>query len=272
MSEKNRKIYADKIVEKLCEKKEALKKEFLVSSRIRSFVLDDLLPKEWCREIYESFPKKEEMVLRNTLREKKYIAAQMNQHNPLLEEIVYAFQDERVLKIVEEITGITPLLPDEKLYAGGVSLMAPGNFLNLHLDNSHDLNRENYRVLNLLYYVSPDWKEEDGGNLELWDEGPRKSSRVIASQANRLVVMVTGKKSWHSVSPVTGVGNRCCVSNYYFSPNSVEAQDYFHVTSFRARPEQGLSDLILRVDNTIRMGLRKIFKMGIVKTKHVYKK
>lgn len=45
--------------------------------------------------------------------------------------------------------------------------MAKDNFLNPHLGNSHDKDRECYRVLNLLYYVTPNWSHEQGGNLEL---------------------------------------------------------------------------------------------------------
>lgn len=33
-----------------------------------------------------------------------------------------------------------------------------------------DLSNRLYRALNLLYYVSPGWRLENGGNLELWDE------------------------------------------------------------------------------------------------------
>jgi hypothetical protein len=44
------------------------------------------------------------------------------------------------------------------------------------------------------------------------------------------------------------------------------------VTSFRGRPEQKTVDVILRADNTIRMGLRKVFKKGVVENPHVYKK
>ena len=79
--------------------------------------------------------------------------------------------------------------------------MAKGHFLNPHLDNSHDGEQKNYRVLNLLYYVSPDWKPEFGGNLELWDESVKKPVE-IPSLFNRLVLMSTNDKSWHSVNEV----------------------------------------------------------------------
>ena len=50
---------------------------------------------------------------------------------------------------------------DETLYAGGISLMKNKDFLNPHLDNSHDKDKKKYRRLNLLYYVTPDWKYEN---------------------------------------------------------------------------------------------------------------
>jgi Rps23 Pro-64 3,4-dihydroxylase Tpa1-like proline 4-hydroxylase len=37
--------------------------------------------------------------------------------------------------------------------------MSKGAYLRPHLDNSHDKNRKRYRVVNLLYYVTPDWRE-----------------------------------------------------------------------------------------------------------------
>ena len=58
------------------------------------------------------------MTLKKSLRENKYVAAQMNNYNPLLEEIVYGFQQPGVLKLVEEITGIREMEPDERARAG----------------------------------------------------------------------------------------------------------------------------------------------------------
>jgi Rps23 Pro-64 3,4-dihydroxylase Tpa1-like proline 4-hydroxylase len=213
------------------------------------------------------------MMERKSLREHKLVAAQMDRYHPLLEEIVYAFQDPRVLSLSAEITGIEGMLPDDHLYAGGISLMAQGHFLNPHLDNSHDKDRNLYRVLNLLYYVSPDWDHESGGNLELWDNGPEGKPREIISRENRLVLMATHKTSWHSVNKVQAShAPRCCVSNYYFSPTPLEHQQYFHVTTFRGRPEEPIKDVLLQGDAALRSGIRKVFKKGVTKTTHVYEK
>lgn len=263
---------AELIFDKLLIHKEELKKEFNQKGRINSCVIDDLLPEDVAKEIYEAYPSPEEMALHKSMRENKRIAAQMDLYNPLLEEAVYAFQDERIVRIVEDITGLKGMTPDEHLYAGGISLMATGNFLNPHLDNSHDNDRENYRVINLLYYVTPDWDINNGGNLELWDNGMGEPQRVIHSKFNRLALMITNKTSIHSVSKVTALGKRCCVSNYYFSKKPAEASEYFHVTSFYGRPEEPVKNIFLRVDAFLRQTIRKVIGKRIVETKHIYKK
>jgi hypothetical protein len=66
--------------------------------------------------------------------------------------------------------------------------------------------------------------------------------------------------------------DRCCVSNYYFSKDPVGASEYFHVTSFRGRPEQPVRDLVLRGDVWLRMLVRKLFPRGVKDTPHYYKK
>jgi Rps23 Pro-64 3,4-dihydroxylase Tpa1-like proline 4-hydroxylase len=261
------------IYDKIVSRKAALKEQFVNSKAgIGYFFVDDLLPAELALNLQAIFPKAEEMVLKKSIREDKYVAAQMNQYHPMLEEIIYAFQDKKVVDLVGEICGIKEAIPDEHLYAGGLSMMANGQFLNPHLDNSHDKDRERWRVLNLLYYITPDWKQEYGGNLELWPDGLKGKQVTIHSKFNRLAVMVTHNNSLHSVSPVKHEGFRCCISNYYFSKTPLLDSDTFHVTSFRGRPEDKFNDLLLQCDTWLRMSVRKIFKKGIKENPHVYKK
>ncbi len=268
----DRTALADLILQRLTDDAENLKKTFQAKGQINACYLDDLLPENIAQAIYQAFPLDEEMTTNKSIREYKKIAAQMNQYNPLLEEIVFAFQDDRIVKICEHITGIIQMQPDSMLYAGGISLMAQENFLNPHLDNSHNNDRDLYRVLNLLYYVTPNWKLENGGNLELWDHGVKGTPRTIVSKFNRLALMITNKSSYHGVSKVTVPAQRCCVSNYYFSAIPAEDENYFHVTSFYGRPEEPIKGILLNVDRNLRNIIRKVTGKRIVPTKHIYKK
>ena len=263
---------ASLIVEHLEREKGRLALQFEESkSKIGYFILDEILPQKLAHAIFDSFPNLEESIQKKNLREHKYVAYQMDQYNPILEEVIYAFQDLRVVKIIEEICKLHSIYPDEHLYAGGLSLMKRNNFLSPHLDNSHDKDRNRRRALNLLYYVTPEWKEVYGGNLEIWPDGLKNKPISIPAQFNRLVVMETHQDSWHSVNRVEYEGVRCCVSNYYFS-DGPKSTDDFHVTTFRGRPSQKLRNIILRLDGNLRSTIRKIFRKGIKENAHKYLK
>jgi Rps23 Pro-64 3,4-dihydroxylase Tpa1-like proline 4-hydroxylase len=260
---------AQLIARRLQESGAELSASFRRRGGVRSFVVDGLLPENIALAVYRSFPETGTMLKRHSLRESKYFAAQLDRHDPLIESVVFAFQDPRVVALLGEICGMSNLLPDPRLYAGGVSAMVKGSFLNPHLDNSHDASQKHYRLLNSLYYVTPDWREEYGGNLELWDQGPKGTPRTIHSRFNRLVVMETNRQSWHSVSRVRAEVRRTCVSNYFFREQSLEGDEYFHATSFRGRPEQPGRDLLLRADTAVRTAILSLVN---VPTKHIYRR
>lgn len=263
---------ADVILSRLNAEKKTLIAQYEKSvGNIGYFYIDDLLPVDIATRIYERFPEPQTMKLKKSLREYKFIAAQMNEYDPILEEAVYAFQAPAVVELVKDICSLKSAYPDVHLYAGGISMMGDGQYLNPHLDNSHDKDRDRWRILNLLYYVAPGWSLENGGNLELWPTGVKGEQITVHSKFNRLVVMATHNHSWHSVSPITADKFRCCVSNYYFADEPLNQTDSFHVTSFRGRPEQALRDVVLRADVALRSAVRKVFKSGIRKNPHVYK-
>lgn len=237
------------------------------SGQTRFFVLEDLLDRDIATRIFDAFPKESSLWFqRESFRERKKVFAKLEKTDAILAAITDAFHRTAVLREVQEITGQPELEADPELYAGGLSMMGKGDFLNPHIDNSHDAHRARYRRLNLLYYVTPDWKVENGGNLELWDRGV-KAQVTLPSLFNRLVVMETHKGSWHSVSPVVVDGLRCCVSNYYFSVRSPEDKDYYHVTSFMGRPGQQFRRLWGQIDNRARQFVATTF--GLQRGKHL---
>ncbi len=265
----------EKLVQLICtrlnEERVRLSNQFsdsIAEVGVRYAVIDDLLPQKLAQRIHEVFPSGDEMRLMDSFREKKYTSKSFEKFDPLLADITFAIQDPRVVSIVEQITGIQEQIPDSHLYAGGLSAMEKGHFLGPHIDNSHEVERRYYRTLNLLFYVTPDWTLECGGNLELWDRDVKQNATIV-SQFNRLVMMETNPWSWHSVSEVKVDRTRRCVSNYYFSPRSPTGQDYFNVTSFSARPEQKLLRAVAWADNKLRQAVRAVIPKGIGK-KDIY--
>jgi Rps23 Pro-64 3,4-dihydroxylase Tpa1-like proline 4-hydroxylase len=266
----NRTTIADLILRRLDARATELQQQWQSSGAVNFFFIDDLLPDDLANRIRAAFPTGATMGIRRSLRELKYIGAQMDLYDPLLEESVFAFQDSRIVNAIARITAIRAVEPDKHLYAGGISMMVKGHFLNPHIDNSHDKDRQRYRVLNLLYYVSPGWKIENGGNFEVWPAGVNAPQTTIETRFNRLVVMITNTRSWHSVSPVLVSDARCCISNYYFSHFPADRHDYYHVTSYRGRPGQKFRDLILRGDNALKTAIMKSPLRHLIKNPHYY--
>lgn len=255
------------MVDRLRKDADLLSRQFKGIGRVqtRHAVIDSLLPQELALRVYHAFPNLDDMRLMSSFRERKYTSKAIDRLDPVVGHVTFALQAPEVIEAVAEITGFRDLEGDPMLYAGGISAMVRGHYLNPHIDNSHDSARKRYRSLNLLYYMTPDWSAANGGSLELWDTRVRNAVE-IPSLFNRLVIMETNHYSWHSVNPVLGEGPRCCVSNYYFSPHSPAGKEYFHITAFSGRPDQPFRRLLSRVDNSARTLLRKVARGGLGKT------
>jgi 2OG-Fe(II) oxygenase superfamily len=228
----------------------------------RFCAIEGLMPDDVAMAIYAAFPKDGSGFLaRRSFRESKRTSFSFDDHPLILADITFAMQNPEVASRIGEIVGVPAMEPDPHLYAGGLSMMFENDFLNPHIDNSHEQTRSKYRRINLLYYVTPEWQRDFGGNLELWDSHVTQPV-TIESRFNRLVLMETNKTSWHSVSPVMVNRPRCCVSNYYFSEASPTGEAYYHVTSFTGRPGQTVRRVAGTIDNLARGFAREKLRMG----------
>lgn len=96
-----------------------------------------------------------------------------------------------------------PLYADHGLHGGGLHAHSAGGRLNVHLDYAKHPKLGLARRLNLLVYLNPDWQEEWGGHLGLYEQspvqiGPGALSRSIAPVFNRAVLFDT-VGSWHGL-------------------------------------------------------------------------
>ena len=246
-----------RIAARLHARESELRAQWAASHPVRHFLIDGLLPDEEVLGVYRAVPETSLLLHKKSLRESKSVGVAIDRYDPRIGEWLLAFQHPEVIEAIGAITGLREMEGDPSLYASGISVMERGDFLNPHIDNSHDGDQRLYRVLNLLYYVSPEWKLANGGNLELWPAS-LKEPHVVESRFNRLVVMATDDTSWHSVRRVVSDGRRVCLSNYYFSPKSPASYEYRNVTSFRGRPEEPFKRIVLRVDAALLNALGRI--------------
>ena len=227
-----------------------LKKKYEQSGKINHLIIEKVLPNEIATKLSEYFPEEEELNHLVGPQENKYVGVHFTNKHRLVEECIYAFQEENLIQIISEITNIKTLIGDPELYAGGISSMSKGCFLNPHIDNSHDRNLENFRRLNLLYYVNKELHpNEGGGELVLFPNGIKYKAEEITCDFNRLVIMRTDNRSLHGVKGIKSESERRkCISNYYFSKNSPSGKNYYHSTSFRGFKREFVKGTYLKLN------------------------
>ena len=267
----NQESLSSLISTRLNEKLPELQKNYQSSnSQIGFFICDDLLPLEVAKLNWNKFPNTHKLKKNKSLREQKHVGSNVDDFDPLIKSIIYAFQCPSVVKAVETIVCLRDLVPDKSLYAAGVSSMSKGDFLKPHLDNAMNSDRTLWRRFNLLYYVSPLINQDDGGAFELWPSGVGAKRLSIQPKFNRLVLMACHDHSWHSVSMIKSNIVRSCVSTYYFSKTKPSEKSKFHVTTFRDENPSSIRDFLLKIDSKARNYVRKIFKLGFFNKSHIY--
>lgn len=101
------------------------------------------------------------------------------------------------LRFLEKLTGIDHLLPDPHLVGGGIHLTRRGGHLGIHADFNWHERLQAHRRLNVLIYLTPDWRDGYGGELELWDTGAKALVRRVEPLFNRMVVFATRSDTFH---------------------------------------------------------------------------
>ena len=243
---------AERIAERLEREADALRDSFASAEPVQHVVVAGLLGNEIAAECAAGFPARADMKRLQSIREHKSTCAKPESWGATCRAVMDAFQQGCVLEQVAKISGIEKLRADDSYWASGLSRMDRDDFLNPHIDNSGHGSFRGYRRLNLLYYVSPAWDEDCGGNLELW--APKLRDRLaIPARCDTLAIMATNRRSWHSVDRIRVDRPRLCLSNYYYTLESPDAhgREYSHITSFRGRPGQPLRDLVLRAEGVL---------------------
>ncbi len=167
-------------------------------------IIDNFLTKEKAQEIEKEFPDYNSNVwfeYNNPLEIKRTCN---NWYHFGLEtyKLLWKLNSPEFIKYLKEITGIKSLYPDIGLHGGGLHMMGNGGKLNIHLDYSIHPKLKLQRKLNLILYLTEEWKSDWGGSLEFWSHNqelnkPNKCEQVIDNVFNRAVLFDTTQNSWH---------------------------------------------------------------------------
>lgn len=227
----------------------ALRSQYVNAAPFPHIVIDNFLESDLAEKLYNNFPdhNADFWLKYNNPIEKKLLYNHLddNMPKPIKEALLYLNGDD-VLQKLTELTGIEKLVSDPGLHGGGMHCSKRGGKLDVHIDYSIHPKLNLERRINLILYLSKDWKEEYGGCLELWDKDVENCVKKVYPVFNRAVIFNTGDISYHGhPDPIQCPDNnsRKSLALYYLTVPRDEATKRYKAR-FVARPQDPKSEEI----------------------------
>ena len=210
-----------------------------------SIVFDNFFQEEILNEILNDFPSNIKDIGNefNNKAEKKLSLNSAEKLSLKTNNFINFLNSEPFVKFLNELTGIKEtLITDPYLVGGGLHELKDEGFLNIHADFNQHPQMKLDRRLNILIYLNHNWKENNGGHLELWDKEMKKCEKKVLPIFNRMVIFSTTDFSYHGNPNKVKVEenkSRKSIALYYYSNGrpSSERKLGLHSTIFRKRPD-----------------------------------
>ena len=202
-------------------------------------VIDDFLPPAALEACLADFPGQRDPDSRSFDRDQERLKTSFNPDylSPQVRSLFYSFNSRPFLQFLENLTGIEGLIPDPFYIGGGFHQIEQGGHLSVHADFNHHKLMNLERRINVLIYLNKGWKDEYGGQLELWDEDMRGCVKSVVPLFNRCVVFNTTSTSFHgNPQPIThpDCTPRRSIALYYYTATWDETRKQ-HTTHFVPR-------------------------------------
>lgn len=158
----------------------------------------------------------------------------------IVRNLVCYFQSKDMISYLEQLTGISDLLPDPSLLGGGIHKTVSGGHLAVHADFNIHPELGLHRRVNLLLFLNPYWLDEWGGHLELWDQSMTQCCKKILPILNRAVIFKITDDAYHGhPDPLKCPDNfaRYSLAFYYYTKDRPENEkSSFHWATWKMRP------------------------------------
>lgn len=196
-------------------------------------VIDDFLPLEEVNKIAHNFPEPNQIKWSahgsgaNADNEKfkgiKLQCQDESQFPESIKDLLQEFNSQSFLYFLKKLSGVEYIVGDPYYNGCGMHSTGNGGRLMVHAD----VNRYPYpaladQFLNCIFYVTPEWDAEWGGELELWDEKVKNCVKSITPKFNRLLIFKTDRKCFHGhPHPIKCPENkrRNSIAAYFYIPN-----------------------------------------------------
>jgi Rps23 Pro-64 3,4-dihydroxylase Tpa1-like proline 4-hydroxylase len=175
------------------------KEEYKNAKPFEHIIINNFFSSDYINKIYEKYPKIDnKWCYYNNPIEHKYSLNKFDD-NKEINELFEKLNGNEFINILKQITDINDLEKDEYLHGAGLHAYPNKGKLDIHLDyNIHPITGKERRI-NLIIYINKDWKEEYGGNLELYDEDKNEGKIKLFPKFNTAILFKTCDMSYHGL-------------------------------------------------------------------------
>ena len=116
---------------------------------------------------------------------------------PITTIVFTLMKSSNFVQFLQKLTGINHLIPDPNNDGSGIQYSVRGGHLGIHADFNQNRDLKLHRRVNAFIHLNPDWKEEYGGHLELWNRNLTRCENRIITGLGRFVAFTSNDFSYH---------------------------------------------------------------------------
>ena len=201
-----------------------IKEQFSNDEPFEHIIIPNFLNDEYAEQIFNSFPidldSGKWYKYYNPL-EIKYANDDIKNMPRCIKKLFYLLSTKEITEKFASISSINDLEHDPYLHGAGLHVHPRNGKLNIHLDYEKHPFTNKERRLNMILYMSKDWKEEWNGDTQLWDN--KMENCIVNSHVkfNTAIIFRTNETSWHGLpEPIKCPEDvfRKSIAYYYVSP------------------------------------------------------
>jgi dTDP-glucose 4,6-dehydratase len=240
------------------EKIEELNNTFINAEPFEHIIIPNFLSDEYAEKIFNEFPidiYSGNWHKYNNPIENKITNDNINSMPRCITKLFNLLSCKEIIEKIQLLSGIDKLEYDPYLHGAGIHVHTTGGKLDMHLDYEKHPFLDKERRLNIILYMSKDWKEEWNGDTQLWDKDLSKC--VVKSPVifNSALIFKTNENSWHGLPEEIKCPEgvlRKTIAYYYVSPLESkpdihrignDGSGYRTKATFKKRPEDEYDEL-----------------------------
>jgi len=209
-------------------------KNYKIAKPYSHIQFKNFLDKNFAYKLFKNFPKYEDDCWINHKKFGKNINTNYKraQHDEryfpdILRNFLRSLNSKQFLLFLETLTGINGLIPDPYFIGGGLHMAKEHGYLNSHVDFNWHHKLQLHRRVNVLIYLTPNFRKINGAQFELKNSNNTKIIKQYEPTFNSCLVFSTSSKSFHGHSnPVKGKIFRRVINAYYYSSNRPKNEIY----------------------------------------------